>query len=156
YLGAGEIAPAVRRKPWRGGSELIAARALHAGYDDVEVLRGIEVEVRTSELVAVLGANGAGKTTMMRALSGLLRASGGSIKLEGSEISTLPAHRIARAGVVLVPEGRQVFPELSVVDNLLLGAYARSARDAADGIERMLARFPLLRARQAQRAGLLS
>jgi ABC-type branched-subunit amino acid transport system ATPase component len=86
----------------------------------------------------------------------LLRPSGGSIKLEASEIARLPAHRIARAGVVLVPEGRQVFPELSVVDNLLLGGYARSARDAADGIARMLARFPLLRARQAQRAGLLS
>jgi branched-chain amino acid transport system ATP-binding protein/branched-chain amino acid transport system permease protein len=156
YLGAGEIAPAVRRAPWRGGSEVVAARALHAGYDAVEVLRGIDVAVRTSELVAVLGANGAGKTTMMRALSGLLRPSGGSIKLEGSEISTLPAHRIARAGIVLLPEGRQVFPELSVVDNLLLGAYARSAREAADGVERMLARFPLLHARRAQRAGLLS
>ena len=156
YLGAGEIAPAARREPWRGGSEVVAARALHAGYDDVEVLRGIDVAVRAGELVAVLGANGAGKTTMMRALSGLLRPSGGSIKLEAREISTLPAHRIARAGVVLVPEGRQVFPELSVVDNLLLGAYAGSAREAADGIERMLARFPLLRARQAQRAGLLS
>jgi ABC-type branched-subunit amino acid transport system ATPase component/ABC-type branched-subunit amino acid transport system permease subunit len=156
YLGAGEIAPAVRREPWRGGSEVVAARALHAGYDDVEVLRGIDVTVRSGELVAVLGANGAGKTTMMRALSGLLRPRAGSIKLEESEISTLPAHRIARAGVVLVPEGRQVFPELSVVDNLLLGAHARSAREAADGIERMLARFPLLRARRAQRAGLLS
>jgi branched-chain amino acid transport system ATP-binding protein len=156
YLGAGEIAPAARREPWRGGSEVVAARALHAGYDDVEVLRGIDVAVRAGELVAVLGANGAGKTTMMRALSGLLRPSGGSIKLEAREISTLPAHRIARAGVVLVPEGRQVFPELSVVDNLLLGAYARSAREAADGIERMLARFPLLRARRTQRAGLLS
>jgi ABC-type branched-subunit amino acid transport system ATPase component/ABC-type branched-subunit amino acid transport system permease subunit len=156
YLGAGEVSPAQGRAPPSAGGELIAARALHAGYDDVEVLRGIDVAVRASELVAVLGANGAGKTTMMRALSGLLRPTGGSIKLEGREISALPAHRIARAGVVLVPEGRQVFPELSVVDNLLLGAYALSASDAAADIERMLARFPLLRARQAQRAGLLS
>jgi ABC-type branched-subunit amino acid transport system ATPase component len=156
YLGAGEIAPALRRAPWRGGSELLTARRLRAGYDEVEVLRGIDFEVRTSELVAVLGANGAGKTTMMRAVSGLLRPNRGSIKLEGNEISSLPAHRIARAGVVLVPEGRQVFPELSVVDNLLLGAHARPAREAADGIERMLARFPLLRARRTQRAGLLS
>ena len=156
YLGAGEFTPAPRREPWRGGGALLAARRLHAGYDDVEVLRGIDVEVRTSELVAVLGANGAGKTTMMRALSGLLRPGGGSIKLEEREISPLPAHRIVRAGVVLVPEGRQVFPELSVVDNLLLGGYARRAREASDAIERMLARFPLLRARRAQRAGLLS
>jgi branched-chain amino acid transport system ATP-binding protein len=156
YLGAGEIAPAPRRAPWREGRELLAARQLHAGYDDVEVLRGIEVEVRAGETVAVLGANGAGKTTMMRALSGLLRVSGGSIKLEEREISALPAHRIVRAGVVLVPEGRQVFPELSVADNLLLGAYARLSREATEGIERMLARFPLLRARRNQRAGLLS
>jgi branched-chain amino acid transport system ATP-binding protein len=112
--------------------------------------------VRTGELVAVLGANGAGKTTMMRALSGLLRPSGGAINLEDREISALPAHRIARAGVVLVPEGRQVFPELSVVDNLLLGAYARPSREAAADIERMFARFPLLRARILQCAGLLS
>jgi branched-chain amino acid transport system ATP-binding protein len=156
YLGAGEVSPAPRGAPRLAGRELLAARALHVGYDDVEVLRGIDVEVDTGELVAVLGANGAGKTTMMRALSGLLRPTGGSITLAGGEIARLPAYRIARAGVVLVPEGRQVFAELSVVDNLLLGAYARSARDAAAGIERMLARFPLLRARQAQRAGLLS
>jgi branched-chain amino acid transport system ATP-binding protein len=120
------------------------------------VLRGIDLEVRTGELLAVLGTNGAGKTTTMRALSGLLRPSGGAIKLEEREISTLPAHRIARAGVVLVPEGRQVFPELSVVDNLLLGGYARPSREAAAGIERVLTRFPLLRARRNQRAGLLS
>jgi branched-chain amino acid transport system ATP-binding protein len=156
YLGAGEISPAPRRAPWAGGRELLAARNLHAGYDEVEVLRGIDVEIRASELVAVLGANGAGKTTLMRALSGLLQPGRGSIRLEATEISSLATHRIARAGVVLVPEGRQVFPELSVVDNLLLGAHARPAREAADGIERMLARFPLLRARRAQRAGLLS
>jgi branched-chain amino acid transport system ATP-binding protein len=156
YLGAGEIAPAPRRAPWSGGRELLAARNLHAGYGDVEVLRGVDVDVRAGELVAVLGANGAGKTTMMRALSGLLRPRGGAIRLEEREISALPAHRIARAGVVLVPEGRQVFPELSVVDNLLLGGYARPSREAAAGIERMLTRFPLLRARRGQRAGLLS
>jgi branched-chain amino acid transport system ATP-binding protein len=156
YLGAGEITPAPRRGPWDGARELFTAQALRAGYDDVEVLRGIDVDVRTGELVAVLGANGAGKTTMMRAFSGLLAPSRGSIKLEGREISALPADRRARAGVILVPEGRQVFPELSVIDNLLLGAYARPSREAAEGIERMLARFPLLRARRAQRAGLLS
>jgi branched-chain amino acid transport system ATP-binding protein len=156
YLGAGEFTPTPRRAPLSAGRELLAARELHAGYDDVEVLRGIDVNVGAGELVAVLGANGAGKTTMMRALSGLLRPRGGAIKLEDGDILGMPAHRIARAGVVLVPEGRQVFPELSVVDNLLLGAYARPSREAAAGIERMLAQFPLLRARRAQRAGLLS
>jgi branched-chain amino acid transport system ATP-binding protein/branched-chain amino acid transport system permease protein len=156
YLGAGEIASAPRRAPLSAGRALLAARALHAGYDDVEVLHSVDVEVRTGELVAVLGANGAGKTTMMRALSGLLRPRAGAIMLADRDISGMPAHRIARAGVMLVPEGRQVFPELSVADNLRLGAYARPSREAAADIERMLARFPLLRARRAQRAGLLS
>ncbi|HXW25680.1 MAG TPA: ATP-binding cassette domain-containing protein, partial [Xanthobacteraceae bacterium] len=156
YLGSAAFAPTPGRAPSPSGSELLAARRLHAGYDDVEVLHGIDVAVRGGELVAVLGANGAGKTTMMRALSGLLRPAAGSIKLAGAEISALPAHRIARAGLVLVPEARQVFPELSVTDNLLLGAYVRPAREAAAEIERMLERFPLLAARRGQRAGLLS
>jgi len=156
YLGAGDFAPALRRAPWRGGRALLAANGIHAGYGDVEVLRGIDVEVRTAELVAVLGANGAGKTTMMRALTGLLRPIAGSIRLDGTEIAALPAHRIARAGVALVPEGRQVFPGLSVVDNLLLGGYFRPRREAAAEIERMLERFPLLRARRSHQAGLLS
>jgi branched-chain amino acid transport system ATP-binding protein len=156
YLGAGEVPPAPRRAPLSAGRELLAARELHAGYDDVEVLRSIDVEVRAGELVAVLGANGAGKTTMMRALSGLLRPRSGAIRLEERDISGMATHRIARAGIVLVPEGRQVFPELSVADNLLLGAYPRPSREAAADIERLLARFPLLRARLTQRAGLLS
>src|ERR1051326_3526088 len=156
YLGAGEVPPAPRRAPLGAGRELLAARELRAGYDDVEVLRSIDVEVRAGELVAVLGANGAGKTTMMRALSGLLRPRSGAIRLEEREISGMATHRIARAGMVLVPEGRQVFPELSVADNLLLGAFARPSREAAADIERLLTRFPLLRARLTQRAGLLS
>jgi ABC-type branched-subunit amino acid transport system ATPase component/ABC-type branched-subunit amino acid transport system permease subunit len=156
YLGSADFTPAPRRAALQEPRDLLAASRIHAGYDDVEVLRGVDVAVRTGELVAVLGANGAGKTTMMRALSGLLRPVGGSIRLAGTEISALPAHRIARAGVVLVPEGRQVFPELTVDDNLWLGAYGRPARDAAPEVERMLERFPLLRARRTQQAGLLS
>jgi ABC-type branched-subunit amino acid transport system ATPase component len=119
------------------------------------VLKGIELRVREREMVAVLGANGAGKSTLMRALAGLHRPVAGGIALGGEELARLPAHRIAARGLVLVPEGRQVFPELSVLDNLWLGAFLRKDAAAAD-IEAMLVRFPRLRERLHQRAGLLS
>ena len=106
-------------------------------------------------MVAVLGANGAGKSTLMRALSGLLRPVAGGIALAGEDIAGLPAHKVAARGVVLVPEGRQVFPELSVLDNLRLGAFLRPAGEGED-IEAMLERFPRLRERLRSRAGLLS
>ncbi len=103
----------------------------------------------------MLGANGAGKSTLMRAISGLHRPVGGNVLFQKTPIDNLPTHRIVAQGVVLVPEGRQVFAELSVLDNIRLGAYLR--KDVADGeIEAMLARFPRLRERLQQRAGLLS
>jgi ABC-type branched-subunit amino acid transport system ATPase component len=103
----------------------------------------------------VLGANGAGKSTLMRALAGLHRPVDGGISLDGEALESLPAHKVVARGVALVPEGRQVFPELSVLDNIRLGAYLR--RDATDAeVEAMLERFPRLRARLHQRAGLLS
>src|SRR5262245_54496588 len=106
-------------------------------------------------MVAVLGANGAGKSTLMRALAGLHRPVEGGISLGGAALESLPAHQVVARGVALVPEGRQVFPELSVLDNIRLGAYLR--RDTRDGeIDAMLERFPRLRARLHQRAGLLS
>jgi ABC-type branched-subunit amino acid transport system ATPase component len=119
------------------------------------VLKGIELAVREREMVAVLGANGAGKSTLMRALSGLLRPVSGGLRLAGEDISRLPAHKVAARGLALVPEGRQVFPELSVLDNLRLGAFLRPGAAQAD-IDAMLERFPRLRARLHQRAGLLS
>jgi len=103
----------------------------------------------------VLGANGAGKSTLMRALSGLLRPVGGTILFAGADVSSLAAHRIAGRGLVLVPEGRQVFPELSVTDNVRLGAYSRSDFDPAE-VDAMLARFPSIERRRKSRAGLLS
>jgi ABC-type branched-subunit amino acid transport system ATPase component len=103
----------------------------------------------------VLGANGAGKSTLMRAISGLHRPVSGGIAFAREDIAQLPAHRVVARGVVLVPEGRQVFPELSVLDNLRLGAFLRKEVLASE-IEGMLGRFPRLRERQHQRAGLLS
>jgi len=137
------------------GEALLDVGRLQAGYGAEPVLKQIDLRVRERELVAVLGANGAGKSTLMRALSGLLRPVSGGIALAREELAQLPAHRVAARGLVLVPEGRQVFPELSVLDNLRLGAFLR--KDAAEAdIEAMLERFPRLRARLEQRAGLLS
>jgi ABC-type branched-subunit amino acid transport system ATPase component len=120
------------------------------------VIRDIDLQVGKGELVAVLGANGAGKSTLMRALSGLNRPVGGTVLFLGRRIERFSASRIVGEGLVLVPEGRQVFPELSVSDNLHLGAYARSVADVETMSELLLDRFPQLKQRRHQKAGLLS
>ncbi|HJV10064.1 MAG TPA: ATP-binding cassette domain-containing protein, partial [Burkholderiales bacterium] len=153
YLGE-EQAHRVRERRAAGAAMLDVGR-LAAGYGAEPVLRGIDLNVRQGEMVAVLGANGAGKSTLMRAIAGVHRPVEGGIVLDGREISREPAHRVVKRGAVLVPEGRQVFPELSVLDNLALGAYSRREWNGAE-IESMLERFPRLRARLHQRAGLLS
>jgi branched-chain amino acid transport system ATP-binding protein len=157
YLGAGEQAERKRRRPLVAGqTPLLAVRKLSAGYGAATIVRDADLDIAGGELVAVLGANGAGKTTLMRALSGLIRPIGGEVQFLGERIDALPGDRIARAGLILVPEGRQVFPELSVTDNLQLGAYARTSVAEAQMIESLLDRFPALKARRDQRAGLLS
>ena len=120
------------------------------------VLRGLDLNVQRGEMVALLGPNGAGKSTLMKALSGLLRPVGGHVGFDGQRIAALPAHQVARAGLVLVPEGRQVFPQLSVEANLRLGATRRRDFDATTEIKAMLRRFPRLRERLHNDAGLLS
>jgi ABC-type branched-subunit amino acid transport system ATPase component/ABC-type branched-subunit amino acid transport system permease subunit len=157
YLGSGEMQVHTRGQPLPPALPLqLDAVGLEAGYGPVPVLQAIGFEVRQGELVALLGANGAGKSTTMRALSGLLRPVSGTIRLGSDRIERLEAHAVARAGLALVPEGRQVFPELTVRDNLLLGAYARNAAHAEADMEGKLARFPRLRERLHARAGLLS
>jgi len=157
YLGAGGQAERGRKQQAEGAKQpLMTVRALSAGYGAAMVVRDADLDIAGGELVAVLGANGAGKTTLMRALSGLLRPIAGELRFLGERIDRVSGNRIARAGLILVPEGRQVFPELSVTDNLRLGAYARRSADEAGLIESLLARFPALRARRHQRAGLLS
>jgi branched-chain amino acid transport system ATP-binding protein len=155
YLGEGGVAPGARPPVARAGAAYLIAAQLRAGYGAEPVLKGVDLEVREREVVAVLGANGAGKSTLMRALAGLLRPVAGTIAFAGEKIARLPAHKVAPLGLVLVPEGRQVFPELSVLHNLELGAFRRND-DAAPDIAAMLERFPRLAARLHQRAGLLS
>ncbi len=157
YLGAGEQIDRGRDRALPAGeSPLLTVRALSAGYGAATIVRDAVLEIAKGELVAVLGANGAGKTTLMRALSGLIRPIDGQVRFLGERIDRLAGDRIARAGLILVPEGRQVFPELSVIDNLRLGAYARTSADETSRIEKLLNRFPALEARRHQRAGLLS
>ena len=157
YLGAGEHADRARERPLAPQqAPLLTVRRLSAGYGAATIVRDADLEVAKGELVAVLGANGAGKTTLMRALCGLIRPVEGDVRFLGKHIDKLSGDRIARAGLVLVPEGRQVFPELSVIDNLRLGAYARTSADESSRIESLLSRFAALKARRHQRAGLLS
>lgn len=136
---------------------MLEIKKLDAFYGLSQALEGIDVVVANGEAIAVLGANGAGKTTLMRSIAGLEppRAMG-EIQLSGKRIDSLPAHARARIGVVLVPEGRQVFPELTVRQNLQLGAYARTGIDLDTEVEAMLTRFPRLNERIDHRAGLLS
>jgi ABC-type branched-subunit amino acid transport system ATPase component/ABC-type branched-subunit amino acid transport system permease subunit len=135
--------------------EMLGVGALVTGYGAGPVLHGIDLQVRRGEVVALLGANGAGKSTLMKALAGLHRPVQGGIHLEGRDLVPLQAEQIVALGVVLVPEGRQVFPELSVLDNIRLGAFLQPGEREAR-VEEQLQRFPRLRERLHQRAGLLS
>jgi branched-chain amino acid transport system ATP-binding protein len=155
YLGEGHARRAARRGSAAAEKILLEVGRLEAGYGAEPVLKGIDLSVREGALVAMLGANGAGKSTLMRALSGLHRPVRGNVALDGEALSQLPAHKVVAKGVVLVPEGRQVFPELSVLDNIRLGGYLRKDWDEGE-IAAMLERFPRLRERLQQRAGLLS
>ena len=156
YLGEGELA--IERRGARSDSDevVLAVEDVGAAYGPIAVLSDIGLDVKRGELVALLGANGAGKSTLMRAIAGLHRPLRGRVLLLGREIGMLQAHRIARRGVTLVPEGRQVFPELSVVDNILMGALALDRREAAAEVERLIERFPMLAPLRERRAGLLS
>lgn len=135
--------------------EMLGVGSLVAGYGASPVLHGIDLQVRRGEVVALLGANGAGKSTLMKALAGLHRPIQGGIHLEGRELMNMGAEQVVAQGVVLVPEGRQVFPELSVLDNIRLGAFLQPDEREAR-VEEQLRRFPRLRERLHQRAGLLS
>jgi ABC-type branched-subunit amino acid transport system ATPase component/ABC-type branched-subunit amino acid transport system permease subunit len=157
YLGDGGLETRPRAADWRPAEgRVLEVQALGAGYGAAPVLQALDLAVGSGELVAVLGANGAGKSTLMRALAGLHRPLAGTVRLGGREVTALPAHVRPRAGLVLVPEGRQVFAELTVLDNIRLGAYTRATDVGAEEVERLLVRFPALRPRLRARAGLLS
>ena len=135
---------------------MLEVRGVRAGYGGVEVLHGIDMQVNAGEIVAVLGANGVGKTTLNKVLSGVLRCRSGEIRFDGMRIDHAAPERIVAAGLIHVPEGRKIFPDLSVRENLELGSYRRGRPRRRANLERVLATFPRLRERMAQRAGTLS
>ncbi|HLJ01472.1 MAG TPA: ATP-binding cassette domain-containing protein [Bradyrhizobium sp.] len=153
YLGAGM--PVGSAAPRTAGAPLLEVNALSAGYGPLGVLDRVNLKVGRGEVIALFGPNGAGKSTLMKALSGLIRPVSGTITLAGKDLTALPAPLVARSGLILVPEGRQVFPQLTVAENLRLGATRRDDFEPAE-IDDMLERFPRLRPRLYMAAGLLS
>jgi branched-chain amino acid transport system ATP-binding protein len=135
---------------------VLEVRSLKAGYGAIEVLRGVDLAVGAGEIVALLGSNGAGKSTLNNNISGLYRPFAGTIHFDGRQIAGAPSMRIVEAGLVQVPEGRRVFPNLSVRENLELGSYRRGRSARTKNLEHVLSVFPRLRERLAQAAGTLS
>ena len=135
----------------------LSIKDLHINYGMIQAVKGASFEVNKGEIVALIGANGAGKTSILHTLTGLIPAKSGSIEFEGREISKMPAHKIVTMGMAHVPEGRRVFAELSVFENLKLGAYTRKDKaEIEDTIKSIYKRFPRLEERKSQRAGTLS
>jgi branched-chain amino acid transport system ATP-binding protein len=135
---------------------MLEIRDLRAGYGGTEVLRGVSLDVNAGEVVAVLGSNGVGKTTLNKVLSGVVPATAGTIRFNGAALEHAGAPEIVTAGLIHVPEGRKIFPNLSVRENLELGAYCRPRRGRGERIEQIYAIFPKLRQRARQYAGTLS
>ena len=138
-------------------SALLAVEGLSVAYGGIQAVRELSLEVAPGEMVCLIGANGAGKTTTLKAISGLIAPHAGGVQFDGQPITRLPAHEVARRGLALVPEGRGVFPRMSVAENLMMGAYARHDRAAiARDLDEVYALLPRLTERRAQLAGLLS
>ena len=138
-------------------NDMLKVTGLHVHYGMIEAVKGIDFTLEQGRITALLGANGAGKSTTLLTLSGLVKASAGSVVLEGVEITNQPTHQIVERGLIQVAEGRQILTRLSVRENLLLGAYRRSSRDGIEkDLQRLLALFPRLRERLDGAAGNLS
>jgi len=135
---------------------VLEIKSLRAGYGAVEILRGVDLAVGAGEIVALLGSNGAGKSTLNNNVCGLFRPLGGAIRFDGKDVASATSMRIVEAGLIQVPEGRRVFPNLSVRDNLELGSYRRGRPNRARNLDRVAAVFPRLKERWSQHAGTLS
>jgi len=135
---------------------LLEVSGLEVGYGGIRAVKGIDLEVREGELVCLIGANGAGKSTTLRAICGLLRAREGRVCYDGADVAGTPVHELPRKGLVMVPEGRGIFAQLTVQENLTMGAFTRSDGDITRDLERRYETFPRLKERRAQTAGTLS
>ena len=136
---------------------LLAVENLEAGYGPINVLHGLSLTVEPGEIVAMIGANGAGKTTTLMCVSGVVRVRGGKVLFDGKDLTRLPAHEVVKLGLTQAPEGRKIFPRLTVLENLQMGAFTRTDPDGvAKDVERAFEMFPILRERRHQPGGLLS
>jgi branched-chain amino acid transport system ATP-binding protein len=135
---------------------VLAIDNINVYYGNIHAIQGVSLTVGEGEIVTIIGANGAGKTTILKTIVGLLRSKTGSIRLAGEDISAISTAAIVQRGIALVPEGRRVFPRLSVADNLILGAYARKDKEVKQDLERVYHMFPRLAERKKQAAGTLS
>ncbi len=136
---------------------MLVVEGLQCNYGKVQAVRSLSIDVRTGELVVLIGANGAGKSTTLKTISGLVKPASGRITFEGRDIAGAPPHEILQLGISHCPEGRRVFPHMTVRENLEMGCYLRrDAQGIAEDMESMLERFPILRQRQDQAAGTLS
>jgi branched-chain amino acid transport system ATP-binding protein len=135
---------------------MLKVRNLNVHYGSIHAVRDVSFDVPAGRVVTIIGSNGAGKSTILKTVAGLLRPSSGEIKLEGVALDRLPAYRRVSRGLALCPEGRRVFPRLTVSDNLLMGAFTRTRRELDAVSEEMYAMFPILKERSGQLAGTLS
>jgi branched-chain amino acid transport system ATP-binding protein len=135
---------------------LLEVEDIHAHYGTIEALRGVSLTVEEGKVVTLIGSNGAGKSTTLRAISGLTPASSGTIRFAGEEITRVPTEAIIGRGVAMAPEGRHVFPRMTVRENLDLGAHRRRGEGIAQDLERVYSLFPRLKERQRQKAGMMS
>jgi branched-chain amino acid transport system ATP-binding protein len=136
---------------------MIELKDINAGYGQVQIVRDVSMNIDNNEIVALIGANGAGKSTIIKTISGMLPVSSGSIIFEGKRIENMPAHKIITNGIALVPEGRRLFPYMTVQENLELGAYVENNREKVqENMEWVFGLFPILQERRAQLAGTFS
>src|SRR5215468_4402592 len=135
---------------------MLEVKNLRVHYGTVEAVRGVSLEVSAGTIVSLIGANGAGKTTSLRALTGLVRPSGGELRFENASLTGLAPHQIVGLGIAHVPEGRRLFPKMTVLENLTMGAYRRSRADVASTLTMIYEHFPILKERGRQLAGSLS
>jgi len=146
----------VRDASTTAAETLLDVRGLRGGYGRIEVLRGVDLQVARGEMVALLGSNGAGKTTFNHTLCGLVKPWSGSVRFNGAELGGAHYREVVRAGLIQVPEGRKIFPNLSVKENLELGSFTRARARRAQNLEKVFGIFPRLKERTAQLAGTMS
>jgi branched-chain amino acid transport system ATP-binding protein len=135
---------------------MLEVRRVHTFYGNIEALRGVDIEVKEGEIVTLIGANGAGKSTLLMTICGQPRAKSGNILFEGEDITRWPTHAIISAGIAQSPEGRRIFPRMSVLENLLMGAITGDPAHLDEDLERAFSLFPILKERADQRGGTLS